>query len=117
MSTVTVQTISNGTISTSTANVINGAKSWVNFNGLSGASPVIRASYNVSSVTRTAVGSYTINFTNAFVDANYAANAISADAGQTVTANAYNTTNIALKVNTPTVGDFDSQFISLTIFR
>lgn len=46
-------------------------RAWVNFNGLSGASPVIRASFNVSSVTRNATGYYTINFTNALSDANY----------------------------------------------
>jgi hypothetical protein len=50
--------------------VVNGAKAWVNFNGSSGA---IRASYNVSSVTRNGAGDYTVNYTNAFADANYAA--------------------------------------------
>ena len=70
MSTLVAQTISNGTVSTSSANVIQGsAKAWVNFNGANGS---IRASYNVSSVSRTATGQYTINFTNAFADANYA---------------------------------------------
>jgi hypothetical protein len=71
MSTVTVQTISNGTVSTSSANVIQGsAKAWVNFNGSGGAS--IRASYNVSSVTRTGLGLYNVNFTNAMPNTNYA---------------------------------------------
>ena len=46
-------------------------RAWVNFNGTSGASPVVRASFNVGSVTRTATGSYTINFTNALSDTNY----------------------------------------------
>ena len=76
MSTLTVQTISNGTISTSTANVINGAKAWVNFDGTNAFSPnpstlAIRASYNVSSITRNATGQFQVNFTNAFADANY----------------------------------------------
>jgi hypothetical protein len=71
MSTVTVQTISNGTVSTSSANVIQGsAKAWVNFNGSGG---TIRASYNVSSITVNGTGDYTVNFTNAFADTNYAA--------------------------------------------
>jgi hypothetical protein len=71
MSTVTVQTISNGTVSTSSANVIQGsAKAWVNFDG---SSATIRASYNVSSVTRVTTGQYTLNFTNALADANYSA--------------------------------------------
>ena len=69
MSTLVAQTISNGTVSTSTANVINGAKAWVNFNGVP--TVAIRASYNVSSITRNSTGQYTVNFTNAFADANY----------------------------------------------
>ena len=70
MSTLTVQTISNGTVSTSSANVIQGsAKAWVNFNGTG--TVAIRASYNVSSITDNGTGDYTINFTNALVDANY----------------------------------------------
>jgi hypothetical protein len=70
MSTLVAQTISNGTVSTSSANVIQGsAKAWVNFDGTG---PAIRASYNVSSVTRASLGNYTINFTNAFADTNYA---------------------------------------------
>jgi hypothetical protein len=70
MSTLVAQTISNGTISTSTANVINGAKAWVNFNGTG--TVAIRASYNVSSITDNGTGQYQVNFTNAFANANYA---------------------------------------------
>ena len=46
-------------------------RAWVNFNGLSGASPVIRASFNVSSISYYASGNYGISFTNALTDANY----------------------------------------------
>jgi hypothetical protein len=70
MSTLVAQTISNGTISTSSANVISGsAKAWVNFNGTG--TVAIRASYNVSSITDNGTGDYTVNFTNAFADTNY----------------------------------------------
>jgi hypothetical protein len=70
MSTLVAQTISNGTVSTSSANVIQGsAKAWVNFNGTG--TPAIRASYNVSSITDNGTLSYRINFTNALPDANY----------------------------------------------
>jgi hypothetical protein len=70
MSTLTVQTISNGTVSTSSANVIQGsAKAWVNFNGTG--TVAIRASYNVSSITDNGTGDYTVNFTNAMANANY----------------------------------------------
>jgi hypothetical protein len=45
-------------------------KAWVNFNGTS--TVAIRASYNVSSITDNGVGDYTVNFTTALADANYA---------------------------------------------
>jgi len=54
-----------------TASNQSGAVAWVNFNGLSGASPVIRASYNIASVVRNSTGNYTVTFTSALVDANY----------------------------------------------
>ena len=46
------------------------AKAWVNFNGTG--TVAIRASYNVSSITDNGAGDYTVNFTTAFADANYA---------------------------------------------
>jgi hypothetical protein len=46
-------------------------RAWVNINGASGASPTIRAAFNVASVTRNSTGSYTITFTTAMSDANY----------------------------------------------
>lgn len=69
MSTIVAQTISNGTVSTSSANVIQGsAKAWVRYNSVA---QTISASYNVSSVTYTTTGSFVINWTTAFSDANY----------------------------------------------
>lgn len=48
------------------------AQAWVNFNGTT--SPgTIRSSYNVSSVTKTGTGDYTLNFTNVLSNANYSA--------------------------------------------
>jgi len=77
MSTLVAQTISNGTVSTSSANVIQGsAKAWVNFNGTG--TVAIRASYNVSSITDNGTGDYTVNFTNALPNANYAVSASAA---------------------------------------
>jgi len=73
MSTLVAQTISNGTVSTSSANVIQGsAKAWVSFQSVTSGSTVYKQ-YNVSSVTRNSQGDYTINFTNALPDANYVA--------------------------------------------
>jgi len=75
--TITVSTLSDGTNSTSSTNCIQGsAKVWVNFDGTT--SPAtIKASYNVSSVTRNATGDYTVNFTNALVDGNSSVVALS----------------------------------------
>jgi len=71
MSTLVAQTISNGTVSTSSANVIRGsARAWVNFSATSG-TITVNSSYNVSSVTYVSTGIYTANFTNAFADTSY----------------------------------------------
>jgi hypothetical protein len=52
-----------------------GCRAWVNFNGTTnvGGFCTIRASGNVSSVADNGAGDYTVNFTNALPDANYAA--------------------------------------------
>lgn len=46
------------------------ARAWVNFNGTG--TVAIRASGNVSSITDNGTGDYTVNFTTAMPDANYA---------------------------------------------
>lgn len=51
------------------AAVAYGCRAWVNFNGVTTAT--IRASGNVSSVTRNSTGDYTVNFTTAMPDVNY----------------------------------------------
>lgn len=50
-------------------------KAWVNFNGTgTGAgTQTIRASFNVSSITRGGIGTFVVNLTNALADANGAA--------------------------------------------
>jgi hypothetical protein len=45
-------------------------KAWVNFNGTG--TVAIRAAYNVSSITDNGTGDYTVNFTTALADAQYA---------------------------------------------
>lgn len=47
------------------------AKAWVNFNGTG--TVAIRDSFNVSSITDNGTGDYTVNFTDAMPNANYAA--------------------------------------------
>ena len=58
-----------GIIKLQSAGVTTNALAWVSFAGATGTK---NASYNVSSVTRNGVGDYTVNFTNALADANYA---------------------------------------------
>jgi hypothetical protein len=124
MSTLVAQTISNGTVSTSSANVIQGsAKAWVNFNGVG--TVAIRASYNVSSITDNGTGDYTINFTNALADTNYSVAGTAALVGGTGRyISAPNGTNVVM---TTTALRFtsnydynlvqDCEYISVQIFR
>jgi hypothetical protein len=71
--TLTISTLSDGTNSTSATNCIQGsARAWVNCGYVSG-SMTTRASYNVSSVTRTSAGLYVVNLTNALPDTNFVA--------------------------------------------
>jgi hypothetical protein len=69
MSTLRVTTVTNPSGGQPTIDGL--AKAWVNFNGTG--TPAIRASLNVSSITDNGTGDYTVNFTTAMPDANYAA--------------------------------------------
>jgi len=63
--------------STGAVTVSSPVQVWVNFDGTTaGTNPAsmnIRGSLNVASVTRTTTGTFTVNFSNALVDSNYAA--------------------------------------------
>jgi hypothetical protein len=76
MSTLSVGTIKSNTSSPPTIQNSSGTeigtlcRAWVNFNGTT--SPgTIKASFNVSSITKNGTGNLTINFTNAMPDVNY----------------------------------------------
>ena len=56
-----------------------GCRAWVNFNGTG--TVAIRDSGNVSSITDNSAGNYTVNFTTAMPDANYATQVTGADVG------------------------------------
>ena len=68
-----------------------GCRAWVNFNGTG--TVAIRASGNVSSITDNGVGDYTVNFTTAMPDANYAtvASAGRATPGTAIVSPSYST--------------------------
>lgn len=119
--TLTISTLSDGTNSTSSTNCIQGsAKAWVNFNGTG--TVAIRASYNVSSITDNGTGDYTINFTNAFADANYSVSGsgyrVSGSyVGTCVTYGTQTTTACPVQLITDTGGLVDSAVCSFAIFR
>jgi len=60
-------------------------RAWVNFNGTTASPSTIRGSFNVTSVTKNGTGDYTVNFTTAMVDANYAAVAGGNSTGASIT--------------------------------
>jgi hypothetical protein len=60
-----------------------GCRAWVNFNGTG--TVAIRGSGNVTSITDNGTGDYTVNFTTAMPDANYAV--IGSSGGQNGTSN------------------------------
>jgi hypothetical protein len=85
MSTIIASNVSDGTLSIPTTYVTNGsAKAWVNFNGTG--TVAIRESFNVASITDNGTGDYTVNFTTALTDANYATVGM---AGDTSTSGGY----------------------------
>jgi hypothetical protein len=68
---IVASTINDDTGVLATQNGMTGiAKAWVNFNGTG--TVAIRDSFNVSSITDNGTGDYTINFTTAMPNANYA---------------------------------------------
>jgi len=72
---------------------------WVNFNGTGVVA--IRDSFNVGSITDNGVGNYTINFTNAMANANYAATAGIIQAGTAAESGVFTTRSTTqLTVNT-----------------
>ena len=108
-------------VSTSMANAVNGsAKALVNFDGVGTVG--IRAQYNVSSITDNGTGDYTANFTNALVDANYAAAAqtnTSASWGYTAFERAAKTSS-SYRVQCATTGNYtvtDCDQVTVAIFR
>ena len=104
-----------------------GCRAWVNFNGTG--TVAIRASGNVSSITDNGTGNYTVNFTTAMPDANYAfvgtisntgsasynTAAISANGTLTRTTSAYGFTCTGITGTTNAA--FDPNFVNVSIFR
>lgn len=76
---LTISTLNNDTGVLATQNGMTGiAKAWVAATA-TGGTPTINGSFNVSSITYTATGVFTVNFTTAMPNANYS---MSANIGQ-----------------------------------
>jgi hypothetical protein len=102
-------------------------RAWVNFNGTG--TVAIRASFNVSSITDNGTGDYTVNFTNAMPDADYAVCTASqsptasihnilagnSNVAGTITASNQTASNIRIVGFTSTYSD--SAFNHISIFR
>jgi hypothetical protein len=89
-------------------------RAWVNFAGAAG---TIRAAFNVSSVTKNTTADYTVNFTTAMTDANFAAAGLANSAG-----------NMYVKIQTYAAGSLrfitgsdsvnaDATTVSIAVFR
>jgi hypothetical protein len=98
-------------------------RAWVNFNGTG--TVVIRTSGNVSSITDNGTADYTVNFTTAMVDANYAVSGLASDDRN---AEGYHSVGLPLngvkttaacriRVVRLNVGNADSPLIMVNFFR
>jgi hypothetical protein len=85
-------------------------KAWVNFNGTG--TVAIRGSYNVSSITDTGTGNYTVNFTTVMVDGNYSASGATSNDG-TLRFDVYTAGSIRVVTNAATA---DAATVSVAIF-
>jgi hypothetical protein len=106
------------------------ARAWVNFDGTGTFSPnpstsKIRASGNVSSITKNATGRYIVNFTTAMQDANYcvsgsskeSANASSSD-NLTFAPFNYSSSSFNAQTSDATANNFfDGLFINASVYR
>lgn len=121
--TETLSTPSNATVPVDT--VVNGtAKAWVNFNGAG--TVAIRRAFNVASITDNGTGDYTVNFTTALPDANYAAACLAQHVGSSVwyryVVGPQNTTTLTSAAFRLLTVDFngiaiDTDTVCVTIFR
>jgi hypothetical protein len=100
-----------------------GCRAWVNFNGTG--TVAIRASGNVSSITDNGAGDYTVNFTTAMPDANYAISAmarnINNSGGGTVFLQASDPTTSGARIETGAVAGVlsrsDLPIVTVVFFR
>lgn len=101
------------------------AAAWVNFNGTG--TPAIRDSVNVGSITDNASGDYTVNFSAAMADANYATVGSTGTNGNGYapatlninrvrsSGNHVDPTTSAVRITVDPASNGDSKYVSVTI--
>jgi hypothetical protein len=102
---------------------IYAARAWVNFNGTG--TVAIRASGNVSSITDNGTGDYTVNFTTAMPDRNYAFSGsagLSTGNGRYVSVDdnpgsTYLTTSVRIATNFDFNVKQDCDYVNVAVFR
>lgn len=119
--TLTISTLSDGTNSTSSTNCIQGsAKAWVNFNGTTSPATIL-ASYNVSSVSKTATGDWTVNFTNAMSSSSFATACCAGHSGGALSTfmsvNSQTTSTVRVQNYNSGGTLYDDTNCSVTVFR
>jgi hypothetical protein len=95
-----------------------GCRAWVNFDGTG--TVAIRASGNVTSITDNGVGDYTMNFTTAMPDANYAWSGNIQTLNGLLTGDSTAQTTTALNVASAGATNntkFDTAHITIAVFR
>ena len=107
-------------VGTGGINPVRIAKAWVNFTG--SGTPSINAGYNVSSITDTDTGRYTVNFSTALTDANYcfagsAGNNGTTTNGRDVSLDGTRTTSgVAIRVSYNDSSTQDDAYIGVMVF-
>jgi hypothetical protein len=109
------------TLQTLTGVEVYTCKAWVNFDG---GTSIIRGSGNVTSITDNGVGEYTVNFTTAMPDINYAAvgsagNGSSSTSFGVATSASVAPTTLAVRLAVRSTGNTltDTEYTSVAIFR
>lgn len=94
-------------------------RAWVNFNG--SGTVAIRASFNVSSITDNGTGDYTVNFTTAMPDVNYAVTSLNRSpgvaSGAATQVEVYSTTSVRFLTLNSSYNNYDAVQVSVVIHR
>jgi hypothetical protein len=99
---------------------LNTARAWVNFNGNLTTPITPRNGFNVSSITKTGTGQYTINFIVPMLNTNYCTLGSFNDLGAgatTFSTTAWNLNSVSIALSKPGVGTYDHGVVNVAIFN